>query len=261
MKKVIRINNKAYRVGEENYNNQNCLMKIITYNHCDNIIIEFQDKYKAKINTRYKHFKNGGIKNPYFPNLKGIGYLGEGKYQSKINYKLTNQYLIWMEIIIRSYDENFHKKHPTYKDCTVCEEWHNFQNFAKWYDENYYKIPGEKMQIDKDILIKGNKIYSPDTCVFVPQRINALFIKSQNSRGKYPIGVTYHKKKYDSRVTINYKTLHLGSYSTPEEAFQAYKVAKENHIKQVADEYKSKYPQFPKKLYDAMYSYKVEIDD
>ena len=63
-------------------------------------------------------------------------------------------------------------------DCSVYEGWHNFQNFAKWYEDNYYEIEEEQMHLDKDILVKGNKVYSPDTCVFVPETINGLFVKS-----------------------------------------------------------------------------------
>ena len=83
----------------------------------------------------------------------------------------------------RCYDEKLHKKYPTYIDCKVCEEWLNFQNFAKWYYNNYYEIENEKICLDKDILHKGNKIYSPDNCVFVPNNINVLFVKSDKSRG------------------------------------------------------------------------------
>ena len=156
-------------------------------------------------------------------------------------------------------------KRPKYDGCTVCEEWHNFQNFAEWYEENYYEIKEEKMCLDKDILVKGNKIYSPQTCVFVPNRINVLFTKSDKIRGDFPIGVTYHKrdKVFESKMCYMDKnkikhSCYLGRYNTSEEAFQSYKQAKENYIKQVADEYKDKIPEI---LYKAMYKYKVNIND
>ena len=132
--------------------------------------------------------------------------------------------------------------------------------------KNYYEIPNENMQLDKDILIKDNKIYSPKTCIFVPQRINKLFTKRQNDRGLCPIGVTERKnnkyKKFESRCSIgNGKRISLGYFYTKEEAFKAYKEYKEKYIRQIADEYKSKYPNFPQKLYDAMYNYQVWEDD
>ena len=120
------------------------------------------------------------------------------------------------------------------------------------------------MCLDKDILFKGNKIYSPDTCVFVPNRINNLFTKRQNDRGEYPIGVYYHKSKFNPQCSIyadfnkKYKQKHLGTFDTPEEAFHKYKKFKEQYIKEVAEEYKDL---IPTKLYEAMCKYVVEIND
>ena len=156
-------------------------------------------------------------------------------------------------------------KRPTYIDCYVCEEWHNLQNFGKWFEENYYEIEGEKMNLDKDILFKGNKIYSPNTCIFVSEKINLLFTKCDIRRGKYPIGVHWDKKsnKFVAQCQIldkenNKKQIWLGYYDTIEEAFLVYKQFKEKYIKEVADEYKDL---IPSKLYESMYRYKVEIND
>ena len=116
----------------------------------------------------------------------------------------------------------------------------------------------------KDILIKGNKVYSPDTCVFVPSFINKLFTKNQNVRGELPVGVCFNKanKKYQANLSVfkdGKKTKkHLGCFNTVNEAFEVYKQAKEEYIKEVADNYKDK---IPVKLYEAMYSYEVDIDD
>ena len=166
----------------------------------------------------------------------------------------------------RCYDTKHQEKHPTYKDCKVSEEFHNFQDFGKWFDNNYYEIEGEKMCLDKDILVKHNKIYSPENCIFVPEKINTLFIKSNKARGDYPIGVCYHKQheKFMAKCRVyNYeenkkKQIHLGYYDTPQKAFEVYKQFKEQYIKEVADYYKEYIPQ---KLYDALYNYKVEITD
>ena len=122
------------------------------------------------------------------------------------------------------------------------------------------------MCLDKDILNKGNKIYSPDNCIFVPNNINILFVKRDKSRGDYPIGVHYNKyaKKFQAQCSIyNYKEnktkrKHLGYYNTTEKAFKVYKEFKEQNIKDIADYYKE---QIPQKLYNAMYEYEVEIDD
>ena len=165
----------------------------------------------------------------------------------------------------RCYDKKYSDKYPTYQSCTVCEKWHNFQNFAEWWHNNYYEIEGEIMDIDKDILVKGNKEYSFDTMIFVPHRINSLFVKNDAKRGNYPLGVSYSKETntYRAKCSIldkdNIKrTKHLGSYNTPEEAFKVYKEFKEAYIKEVADDYRNR---IPKELYDAMYRWVVDIDD
>ena len=124
--------------------------------------------------ARYGNFIRRNIKCPYEPRTYGIGYLGEGKYKTRENGKLTKCYDTWHSMLERCYYPKYQEKYPTYKDCEVCESWHNFQAFAEWYNDNYYEIHGEVMCLDKDILIKGNKIYSPETCVFVPEKINNL---------------------------------------------------------------------------------------
>ena len=253
-------NMKNERIGEENYNNFGSKMKIIAYNSNRDILVEFQDKYKAKVYTMYSQFERGQVANPYDKTVYNIGYLGENyKYNKKI-------YDEWIQMFQRCYDPYYLNKKPTYRDCIVCEEWHNFSNFAKWYEENYYEIPNERMALDKDILVKGNKIYSPETCIFVSQRINLLFVKKDSCRGNFPIGCDFHKNSNKIRVRCNIienkkikrKCLGYFSIDKPFKAFTCYKNFKENYIKEVANEYKDLIPQ---KLYEAMYRYEVEIND
>lgn len=203
----------------------------------------------------------------------GIGYMGDGKYKSKDeNKKKTKAYNTWNHMLRRCYDPYYLNEHPTYIDCYVCEEWYNFQNFAKWFYENYYECNDEQMQLDKDILIKGNKIYSPNTCILVPKRINCLFTKSDALRGEYPIGVYYKFKKVEQyeyhylEVSCSViengkkksKVLKTLPLNKPFQAFSIYKQFKEKYIKQIADEYKELIPQ---KLYEALYKWEVEIND
>ena len=253
------------RVGEIRYNTFGTPMKIVEYNKAIDIVIEFQDKHKAKVRTRYGDFKKGEVKNPYDKSVYGVGYVGEGKYKPKENGKITKAYDKWHHMLKRCYDPYELNKYPTYIDCYVCDEWLCFQNFAKWFYKHYYEIPNEIMCLDKDILFKGNKIYSPENCIFVNNRINVLFTKRDKLRGKYPIGVSWDKvsNKFIANCRIldkenNKKQINLGRYSSVEEAFLVYKVFKENYIKQVADEYKELIPQ---KLYEALYKYEVEIND
>ena len=257
---------KIDRTGEVNYNKFGSKMEIIEYRMNRDIDVYFPEYNWITKNSAYKEFKNGSIICPYEKRYFGVGYLGEGKYKTRENGKSTKCYYTWIHMLERCYSEKYKNKYSTYEGCIVCEEWLNFQNFAKWFYENYYEIEGERIELDKDILIKGNKVYSPNTCVFVPQRINSLFIKCNKNRGAYPVGVSYHKKnnKYVASCrVVNFKLnkskdKYLGSYNTLEEAFKVYKQFKEKYIKVVADLYKDKIPQ---KLYDAMYNYKVEITD
>ena len=249
------------RIGEKNINNFGSEMQIIGYRGSKDIDIYFS-KYKwiAKC-AQYNQFKDGQVKCPYEPRVYGIGYIGEGKYATTVNRKPTRVYDVWRSMLRRCYDTKHLIKEPTYINCEVCEEWHNFQNFAEWHDKNYYEIQEERMHLDKDILFKGNKIYSPSTCIFVPQDINLLFIKRDATRGGLPIGVYYSKahKKYRAQCNDRKeKRVYLGLYNTPTEAFQAYKTHKEKLIKNTAEKYKNK---IPDKLYRALLNYEVEIID
>lgn len=249
-------------VGETKIDKIGRKLKLIEYNNSKDIVVEFEDGYKTK--SSYKEFKNGVVKSPYDRTVFGVGYLGEGKYKAYEDNKITEPYNVWRGVIRRCCSESFKIERPTYKDCEICEEWHNFQTFGKWFDENYYQIENEDIQLDKDILHKGNKLYSPDNCVFVPSRINSLFIKNDANRGNYPIGVTFKKSTgrytsyYNKVINGEYKRIHLGYFSNPTEAFYIYKNAKEKYIKEMAEEYKDRIPQ---KLYEAMYKYEVEITD
>lgn len=250
------------RLGESKENNGGSMMSIIRYHNGNDIDVEFKNGCIIK-NRTYKEFRLGTIKNPYERRTAGIGYLGQGEYKSidVINGKECNVCDLWENMLQRCYSDKYQKIHPTYIGCTVADEWHNFQNYAKWFHKNYYIIEGQRMELDKDILMKGNKIYSPEICVFVPKDINLLFIKCNKARGDYPIGVDYHKKTCKYRATcqdINRKQKHLGLFSNIEDAFYCYKDFKENIIKELADKYKEKIPQ---KLYNAMYKYEVEITD
>ena len=244
---------KIDRTGEERVNNFGSKMKIINYKNANDIDIYFEEYNWVAKNKAYTNFIKGKINCPYERKTYGVGYIGEGNHKPLIDNKKTKVYNTWGNMLKRCYDKNFQINNSTYTDCKVCNEWLCFQNFADWYDENYYEIEGEIMELDKDILVKGNKIYSPNTCIFVPHRINSLFVKRDSKRGEYPIGVTPHRNKFRAECEIK-----LGVYNTIEEAFQVYKKFKENYIKEIAEEYKSKIPQ---KLYKAMINYEVEITD
>lgn len=185
------------------------------------------------------------------------------KYGVGINdYGLSTRkllsYIKWTNMLQRCYCEEWKAKHKTYAECTVCDEWKLFSNFKKWFDENYV----EGYELDKDIIIKNNKIYSPDTCCFVPQEINSLLTRRANARGQYPIGVTKQKNSRRFLATLNTRNgrIHLGRFDTSQEAFYAYKTAKEKHIKDVAQEYFNK-GLIAENVYQALLNYEIEITD
>ena len=255
---------KVDKIGEKGINKFGSKMIITRYRKYKDIDVYFPDYDWIFEHARYDKFKNGNIKCPYEPRVYGKGYLGEGEYKMSENGKHSDKYDIWNGMLQRCYDPEFQERHPTYKGCTVEDYLLNFQNMGKWIQDNYYEIPGERMHLDKDILCKGNKVYSRETCIFVPQRINSLFTKRDNGRGKNPIGVyQLPSGNYEVKCNNGYgKSVYLGSYSTKEEAFQVYKNYKEKIIKETIDSYEGKIPEpHYSRLKTAMYNYKVEIDD
>lgn len=206
------------------------------------------------------NIRKGSVKDFNSPEIFGVGYIG--CFRNNERTSKDRAYIVWRNMLMRCYDEKTYIKHPTYKGCTVCEEWHNYSNFKQWFDENYI----EGYVIDKDILFKGNKVYSSETCCFVPNEINALFTKRQNHRGEFPIGVKFCKEQrrfkacYKSMFTKDNIKTYIGCFSTPEEAFEAYKKAKEEYIKEVAEKY-YKEGTISEKVYNALMNYKVEITD
>ena len=255
---------KIDRTGEMNINSFGSKMIISEYRGYMDIDVYFPEYNWTFEHAIYQSFKNGNIKCPYERRCYGKGYLGEGKYKMSENGKNTYKYNICRDVLRRCYDPKYQERYPTYKGCGVEEYLLNFQNMGEWIENNYYEVPGERMHLDKDILCKGNKVYSRETCVFVPQRINNLFTKRDNARGDNPIGVS-DLPSGNYRVDCNNKygkKIYLGTYLTEEEAFQAYKVYKEKLIKETIDSYKGKIPEpFYSRLKTAMYNYEVEITD
>ena len=249
---------KKDRLNEIGYNNDGERMTIIRYGDAHDIDVQFDDGTILQ-HRRYCNFLRGKISNPMTPSVYDIGYMGIGKFKSRDeNGKQTKCHKTWISMLMRCYSSKYQEKHPTYKGCTVCKEWWNFQVFAEWYYSHFYEIEGQIMNLDKDILKKGNKIYSPETCIFVPQFINKLFIKSDKARGNCPIGVSKHGNKFEAQLRKGNERIHLGACNTVEEAFQVYKHAKEQYIKEMAEKYKG---QIPYEAYEALMNYEVEFDD
>lgn len=186
------------------------------------------------------------------PRVAGVGYWG----CDDVNCN-AESYLRWRDMLQRCYNEKLHERYHQYIGCKVCEEWKNYSNFKVWWDEHK---PDLNTDLDKDILFKENKIYSPETCAFVPHEINTLFVNGKGRRGDLPLGVYFDtdKSKYRANMSFMGRSIKLGAFETPEDAFARYKEYKEDFIKDIAEQYKEKIPQ---KVYYAMLNWKVEITD
>ena len=178
------------------------------------------------------------------PTVFGMGYLGIGDFRCCDKYGCMDEaYVKWYSMIRRCYSSILHKRQPAYTKCEVCEEWLNYQNFAKWYYSHKLEN-GIKWELDKDLLRNNNKIYSPETCVLIPKDINILLTLRKNDRGKYPLGVSKRVDKktgairYFGRVNDRNKRLQGKYRSTPEEAYEDYKKIKQEVIAQRIDEFK-----------------------
>ena len=232
---------------------------VVDYKGRDKVFVKFYE-YPNIVKCNLSNLKKGLVSNPMRPTLRGVGYMGVGNYTS--NDKLA--YQTWNNMLERSYSEKCHQKQPAYKDTIVCDEWLNFQNFAKWcYSQDFFNAKDDKgkvYQLDKDILVKGNKTYSPETCCFVPKDINVLLLKSRKTRGDCLIGVTFNKNsgKFVTRMGVTGISCYIKQSVTEDEAFETYKKVKEAHIKLVAEKWKSV---IDDKVYQSLLNYKICRDD
>lgn len=247
-------------LGKEFDTNSSGKCFIIDYKGAKDVLVMFYDPV-CIVKTRIEQLRDGCVSNVMIPKLYGKGFIGVGKYGHK-DLKIYNT---WNKMFVRSYSQNYRESFPTYAGVEVCKEWLNFQNFAEWCEtQEFFNVKDDKgkvFHLDKDVLVKGNKVYSPETCSFIPSEINSLLTSAKRSRGKYPIGVYYKKglmKPFVSQVNLGNGQNRLGSFSTPEEAFLAYKTAKEDYIKEVAEKWKGK---ISDKVYDALMDWEINIDD
>jgi len=172
------------------------------------------------------HLKTGKIKYPYHQSVYGMGYYGEGKYVAKKNGKMMRSYKTWNSMIERCYNPKRRNKNLSYVDCIIDPIWLNFQTFAKWYYENYKEIKGVKFQLDKDLMVEGNRIYSPQTCKFIPHYVNTFLANKYKTNNTGYTGVIWRKRDeiYESRINdVNMnKNIYLGRFKDPLEASEAY---------------------------------------
>lgn len=262
--KQIRANNIEDRLtkypqkGQRFTMKQNGILEVIDYISCDKVVVRFIET-GFETTCEFCQIKRGTVKDLLLPRVCGVGFIGGDKYSTKSH---PWAYLKWQNMLERCYEPTTDQMAKCYKGVTVCEEWFNFQVFAEWAVKQC-GYGNKNWASEKDLLVKGNKLYSPDTCCFLPIELNNQMLKSEAARGLYPIGV--YESKYNGRFIAhlsNYwedsTSSHLGMFDTPEEAFYCYKNAKENYLKRLADKWKDK---ICPRAYNALMNYQVEITD
>jgi hypothetical protein len=188
--------------------------------------------------------------------IYGVG-INDGKYPATVKGKIVNEYNLWKNLLGRCYSPKVQKKHPTYIGCSVSENFKNYSYFYEWC-QNQTGFDQGDFHLDKDFLIKGNKLYSEDTCLFLPRGLNNLLLSSKAVRGDLPVGVSARKNKFQARCCTDKPSRNMGLFNTPELAFQAYKQAKEDFIKLQAEKWKAL---IDPRAFAALMAYTVSITD
>ena len=254
------LNDISYKdcVGKVCKSNLSGDFKILKYNNSENVEIQFTNTGYRKVAVM-KEVRNGKVKDPYAPSVYDVGVLGN-KYPPSINGRNTKEYELWQNMLQRCYSDDFKKKQSTYEGCEVSDNFKSYEYFYEWC-HSQIGFNNEGWHLDKDLLIKGNKVYSESTCIFIPKEINQLLTKRTASRGEYLIGVHWSKtrKAFKAQVSKNKgKQEHLGYFNTELEAFNAYKIAKEAFVKEQANKWKDK---IDDRAYNALMNYEVDITD
>ena len=232
--------------------------KVLKYNGSKDVEIQFL-KTGYETAATLGNIRNGKVKDPCVPSVFGVGITGT-KYPPTINGAQTKEYVLWKHMLERCYSDTYKKKQPTYEGCEVSDNFKSYTYFYEWCNKQM-GFDNEYWQLDKDLLIKGNKFYSEDSCVFLPKEINSLLTKSNKTRGEHLIGVCWYKKDkaFVARVNKNKGgSEYLGSFNTELEAFKAYKKAKESFIKEQANKWKG---EIDERAYNALMNYEVSTND
>ena len=232
--------------------------KIVKYNDWENVEIKFL-KTGYEMTTRLDNIRNGNVKGPYLPSVYSVGIVGT-KYKAHKDGVKTKEYHLWQGMLQRCYSDTLKKKYPTYEGCEVSDNFKSYEYFYEWCNKQIgFGVEG--WHLDKDLLTKGNKVYSESTCVFIPSEINSLLVKREASRGEHFIGVCWNKtsKVFMAQVSKGKgKSERLGLFNTEIEAFNAYKQAKEAFVKEFANKWEGK---IDDRAYEALMNYTVEITD
>lgn len=230
-------------------------VEVLEFRKTTDVVVKFLNTGSV-LSVRLGNLLKGRVKDLTAPSLYCVGVLGLGfdKTEGK-----SKTYRLWADMLKRCYSVKSLKASPTYSQCSVSENFRYYPFFKDWC-EKQVGFGDKGWQLDKDIISKGGKVYSEDTCCFVPQEINLLLNKKSSKESSLPIGVVYHKqlKKFKAQCSFYGKNTHLGVFDDFEKAFVTYKVAKEKYVKEVANKWKE---QIDTCVYKALMTYQVEITE
>jgi hypothetical protein len=245
---------------------------VISVDNSNSILVQFNDDFKYECRASTSTLKNGHVKNPYFGRLFGVGYLGVGKYQSRLGpasegYANTQEYMSWVNMLSRCYYDkstNRIKGYSSYDDTTVDKSWHNFQTFAEWFCEEKKRVmsimPLINYALDKDILSTNARVYSSSTCCLIPTEIN-IAVKSLSTRFKDDKLCTLNlnkNKRYSIKFKIGRKSIIIENADTAKECMEFYLKYKEGYVHDLANKYKSV---LTPNVYATLMSYKLPKRD
>jgi hypothetical protein len=200
-------NAKSQYLNRRYTNNDGHSGRIVEYVNSKTIYLQFDSGYVGCF--QLASLNSGKFKDKMSPSVFGVGFIGDGEYKARIKGKNTKAYSVWASMFTRCYDEKTQIRQPTYKGCTVSKEWHNFQNFAKWFMENYPN-DGKQYQLDKDSIIKGNKVYSPVTCCFLSPQQNVETSQAKRYKFISPSGEeveVYNLRKFCRENSLDRSTM------------------------------------------------------
>ena len=232
----------SIKVGDVFTTNQGGDIQVIFYKNAKRIRVKFLDEHGYEKDCASGEIHSGEIKNPYRISFFGVAYLGAGKFKTRNRKKSTNAYSVWRAMLARCYGDN-----KSYQGVYVCSQWLSFQNFAEWYysqeDDNGYHL-------DKDLLSKDSKVYSPKTCILLPQIINNALVKYRGDNYKPEA----RGSRYYARICTRSRSIRIGSFASEQDAITAYEKAKESYIRGLAQEWRGR---IDERVYDALMNWTV----
>lgn len=250
----------SVRVGDKFLMKENSWLTVTDYAGCRYVTVVFDETgYETVVEA--VQIRRGTVRDYLKPSVYGFGFLGVGRHIAYTLNKPSWVYTRWINMLERCYSPEWHIAKPAYLPCETEEHWHNFQNFADWAEcQVGYGVRG--WQLDKDILVHGNKLYSRGTCCFVPNDLNSLLIKCGDTRrGSCVVGATFCESsgKFHAQCSRTGTTSSfLGTFKTEGEAFICYKGHKETYLQDKANKWQHEIDQ---RVYNALMCYEVLITD